>query len=82
MNLLTFLFRLPLLPVRSFVRLGTLIEEEVNREMASPARVRRELERAERARAEGEISGEQAADFQQATLAQAGQAQRSIAGKG
>ena len=51
MNPFTFLFRLPLLPVRGFVRLGTLIQEQVEQEMASPARIRRQLEDVERARA-------------------------------
>ena len=69
MNLLTFLFRLPLLPVRSFVRLATLITEEVEQERANPATIRRELERADRARASGEISDEQASEFERAALA-------------
>jgi hypothetical protein len=79
MNLLTFLFRLPLLPVRSFVRLGTLIQEEAERERANPATIRRELEQAERARASGEISDEQAADFQRAALGEFARAQRGSA---
>ena len=69
MNLLTFLFRLPLLPVRSFVQLATLITEEVEQERANPATIRRELEHAERARASGEISDAQAAEFERAALA-------------
>jgi hypothetical protein len=64
-NPLTFLVRLPLLPVRSFVRLAILITEEVERERADPATIRRELERVERARASGEISDEQATELQQ-----------------
>jgi hypothetical protein len=70
MNLFTFLFRLPLLPVRSFVQLASLIAEEAEREMANPVTIRRELERAERARASGEISDEQAGEFEQAALAE------------
>jgi hypothetical protein len=79
MNLLTLLFRLPLLPVRGFVQLGTLIQEEVNREMASPAKIRRELEHAEQARESGQISDEQAADFEQEALSEFGRAQRGTA---
>jgi hypothetical protein len=79
MNLLTFLFRLPLLPVRSFVQLATLIQEETEREMANPAKIRRELEHADRARASGEISDEQADQFQQAAFAEFAQAQRGTA---
>jgi hypothetical protein len=79
MNLLTFVFRLPLLPVRGFVRLATLIQEETEREMASPAKIRRELEHADRARASGEISDEQAAEFQQAALAEFARARQASA---
>jgi hypothetical protein len=70
MNLFTFLFRLPLLPVRGFVQLATLIAEEAEREMANPVTIRRELEQAERARASGEISDEQAGEFEQAAFAE------------
>jgi hypothetical protein len=79
MNLFTFLFRLPLLPVRSFVQLANLIKEEAEREMANPATIRRELEHAERARATGEISDEQAAEFEQAAFAEFARAQRGTA---
>jgi hypothetical protein len=79
MNLITFLFRLPLLPVRSFVRLATLIQEEAEREMASPVTIRRELEHAERAQASGEISDEQAAEFEKAALGEFAQARRAEA---
>jgi superfamily I DNA and/or RNA helicase len=79
MNLFTFLFRLPLLPVRSFVQLATLIQEETEREMANPAKIRRELEHAERAQASGEISDEQAAEFQQAALAEFARARQGSA---
>jgi hypothetical protein len=79
MNLFTFLFRLPLLPVRSFVQLANLIKEEAEREMANPVTIRRELEHAERARASGEISDEQAAEFQRTAFAEFAQARRSTA---
>ena len=85
MGLFTFVFRLPMLPVRGLVQLGTLIQEQVEQEMASPAKVRRELESAEQARAAGEISDEQAAEFQEEALSQYGEARRSTAasaGKG
>lgn len=77
MNLLTFPFRLPLLPVRSLMWLATLITEEVEQERANPATIRRELEHAEQARASGEISDEQAAEFERAALAKFSQARRS-----
>jgi len=79
MNLLTFLFRLPLLPVRSFVQLATLITEEAERERADPATIRRELEHAERALASGDISDEQAAEFQRAVFAEFARARRGTA---
>jgi pantothenate kinase-related protein Tda10 len=79
MNLLTFLFRLPLLPVRSFVKLASVIKDEAEREMANPVTIRRELEQAERARASGEMSDEQAAEFQDAAFAEFTKARRSAA---
>jgi len=86
MNLLTLLFRLPMLPVRSFVQMATLIAEEVERERADPATLRRELEHADRARASGEISDQQAAEYEQAAFAEFARAQQGTvaasAGKG
>lgn len=79
MGLLTFLLRLPLLPVRGAVQLATLIQQEAERERANPATIRRELEYAERARESGEISDEQAADFERAALGEFARAQRRIA---
>lgn len=79
MNLLTFLFRLPLLPVRGVVRLATLIQEEAEKELASPVTIRHELEDAERARASGEMSDEQAAEFEEQALGQFAQARRGAA---
>ena len=68
-GLLTLPFRLPLLPLQAVVRLGQLIEEEAERQLADPARVRRELEQIEQARAAGEISAEEAARRQQEAVA-------------
>lgn len=79
MNLFTLLFRLPLFPVRSFVRLASVIKDEAEREMADPVTIRRQLEHAERARASGEMSDEQAADFQDAAFAEFTQARRNSA---
>jgi pantothenate kinase-related protein Tda10 len=78
-NLLTFLFRLPLMPMRSFVKLASVIKDEAEREMANPVTIRRELEHAERARASGEMSDEQAAEFQDAAFAEFTRARRSTA---
>lgn len=76
MNLLTLLFRLPLLPMRGFVKLATVIAEEAEREMASPATIRQELEEAERARESGEMSDDQAAEFEDAAFAEFAEARR------
>jgi hypothetical protein len=79
MNLLTFVFRLPLLPVRSFVKLATVIKDEAEQERANPVTIRRELEHAERAKASGQMSDEQAAEFQDAAFAEFTRARRSTA---
>jgi hypothetical protein len=64
MDLLTFLFRLPLLPLRGFVNLAQLIQQEAERELADPSRVRRELEEAEQARVSGEMSDRDVAQIE------------------
>ncbi len=69
MSLLTLPFRLPLLPVRGVVRLAQLIQEEAERELADPARVRRELEQIEQAQASGEISDQKAAHLENEAVA-------------
>jgi Gas vesicle protein G len=79
MNLLTFLFRLPLFPVQGFVKLASTIADEAQREMANPVTIRRELENAERARESGEMSDEQAAEFEDAAFAEFARARRGAA---
>jgi hypothetical protein len=74
MGLLTFPFRLPMLPVRGFVKLASVITDEVEREMANPATLRHKLEDAERAQASGEMSEEQAAEYKDAAFAEFAQA--------
>jgi uncharacterized membrane protein len=59
MDLLTLLFRLPFLPVQGVIRLGELIQEETERQVRDPARVRRELDEAQRRYEAGEISAEE-----------------------
>jgi gas vesicle protein GvpG len=65
--------------VRSFVKLASVIKDEAEREMADPVTIRRELEHAERARASGEMSDEQAAEFQDVAFAEFIKARRSTA---
>jgi hypothetical protein len=57
-NLLTLLFRLPLMPLRGFFQLAEVLAEEAEREYYSPSAARRELEEAEQARASGRMSDE------------------------
>ena len=64
MGLLTLPLRLPFLPVRGVIKLGELIEEETERELYDPARVRRELEEAQRQRDSGEISDQELAQIE------------------
>ena len=59
MELLTLLFKLPFLPVQGVIRLGELLQDEAERELHDPARIRRELEDAQRRYEAGEISEEQ-----------------------
>jgi hypothetical protein len=63
-------FKVPLLPVKGVLRLGQVIEEEAEREMSDPARVRRELEETESRQASGEISEDEAAEMEEKTVAQ------------
>ncbi len=64
MELLTPLFRLPFLPVQGVIKLGELIEEEAEQQLHDPARIRHELEEAQRRRDAGEISDEELAQIE------------------
>ena len=64
MDLFTFLFRLPFMPLRGFIRLAEIIHDEAERELHDPAAVRHQLEEAEEAEVSGEISAEDAASVQ------------------
>lgn len=64
MGLLTLVFRLPFLPVQGVIRLGELIEEQAERELYDPSRVRRELEEAQRQRDAGEITDDELVQIQ------------------
>jgi uncharacterized membrane protein len=59
MELLTLLFRLPFLPVQGVIKLGELLQDEAEQQLRDPARIRRELEEAQRRYEAGEISEEQ-----------------------
>lgn len=64
MGLLTLPLRLPLLPLQGVIRLAELIGEEAERQLNDPARIRQELEEAQRLWAAGEISDEDLARIQ------------------
>jgi hypothetical protein len=75
MNPLTLLLRLPFLPVEGVfklgeliegevIKLGEVIEDEAERQLHDPARIRRELEEAQRRRDAGEITDEELARIQ------------------
>ena len=68
MGLLTLPFRLPILPLKGFIRLGELIAEQTERELRDPARVRRELEEAQWQHARGAISEEDVSRIQQKAI--------------
>lgn len=61
MGIFTLIFALPVLPVYGVIKLGEVVERRVDEETRSPVALRRELERLDRARAEGEISEQDAA---------------------
>ena len=59
MGLLTGAFRLPLRPVQGVMRLGELIQEQAEQQLRDPARIRRELDAAQRRYEAGEITEEE-----------------------
>lgn len=61
MGLMGLLFGWPLAPVRVVMRLGELIQEQVEHELRDPAAVRRRLEAIEEARRSGQITEEEEA---------------------
>lgn len=56
MGLLTLPFRLPFLPVQAVIKLGEVLQEQAERQLHDPARIRRELDEAQRRYEAGEIS--------------------------
>jgi hypothetical protein len=64
MEPLTLIFRLPFLPVQGVIRLAELIQQQAEQELYDPARVRRELEEAQRRRDAGEITDDELAEFE------------------
>lgn len=56
--------RLPFLPVTGTIRLAEIIADEADRQLHDPARIRRELEDAERRHEAGEITDEELAEVE------------------
>jgi len=56
MDLFTLLFRLPLMPLRSFIQLAEILHDQAEEELRNPASVRRQLEEAQEAHVSGEMS--------------------------
>ena len=65
MNLLTLLFRLPMMPLRSFLQLAEILYDQAEQELHDPAAVRLQLEELERAAQTGELSAEDLAAAEQ-----------------
>jgi hypothetical protein len=70
MGLLTLPLRLPLMPLQGVIRLAELIGEEAEQQLNDPARVRRELEEAQRLWAAGDISDEELARIEEEVTSQ------------
>jgi Gas vesicle protein G len=64
MGLLTLPFRLPFLPLQGVIKLGELLQEEAERQLYDPARIRRDLDEAQRRYEAGEISAEEFTQIQ------------------
>lgn len=68
MDPLTLLFRLPFLPITALIRLAEIIDEEAQRELRSPAAVRRALEDIEEAQESGQVSPDEVAEAERDAL--------------
>lgn len=64
MDLLTLPFRLPFLPLTGTIRLAEIIADEADRQLHDPARIRQELEDAQRRHDAGEITDTELAQIE------------------
>lgn len=62
------IFGLPLVPVRGGVSLAEIVRDEAERELSDPSAVACQLEAVAEARASGELSGEEAAQLEDAAV--------------
>jgi hypothetical protein len=68
MDLVTLTVGLPFAPLRGLLALANLLEEEAERELYSPNRVRRQLEEIEEAQSQQSLSEEDAQSLKQQAL--------------
>jgi hypothetical protein len=69
MNLVSMILGLPLAPLRGVVAVSRVLQEQAERELYDPARLRRQIEETEAAVEAGEITEEEAERKQEETLA-------------
>jgi cytochrome c-type biogenesis protein CcmI len=65
MGLMTGLLTLPLAPMRGVVWIAEQVHEQARREFEDPAVIRRRLAEVEQARADGDLTEEEAADLEE-----------------
>jgi hypothetical protein len=69
MNLVSMILGLPLAPLRGVVAVSRILQEQAERELYDPARLRRQIEETDAAVEAGEITEEEAERKQEETLA-------------
>jgi cytochrome c-type biogenesis protein CcmH/NrfG len=67
-GLISSILTLPFLPVKGVIKLGEVIQQQVEQELTSPMAIRARLEELERQRQAGLISEEEEAEAQQEIL--------------
>ena len=68
MGIFSGILMLPLAPVRGVIRLGEVIQGQVEQELRTPANTRRQLEELEEARERGEVSPDEEKQIQEQIL--------------
>lgn len=84
MGLISWTLGLPLQPLRGLIKLGEVLQEQVDRELHDPTTAQRQLEDVAQARASGRMSEEEEQQRQQQILDRmiARPGHRSVAGPG
>lgn len=68
MGLISSILTLPFLPVQGVIKLGEVIQQQVEQQLTSPTAIHAQLEEIERQRQAGLISEEEEAEAQQEVL--------------